>query len=61
MLLPTHLSRAKAKHVTLSAIAVAAVAFLFFQWLMVPHPGSASNPGCAADGSPCYPYHALYF
>ena len=45
MLLPTHLSRAKAKHVTLSAIAVAAVAFLFFQWLMVPHPGSASNPG----------------
>ena len=45
MLRPAHLARAKAKHVTLSAIAVAAVAFLFFQWLMVPHPGSASNPG----------------
>ena len=45
MVRPAHLARAKAKHVTLSAIAVAAVAFLFFQWLMVPHPGSASNPG----------------
>ena len=45
MLRPTHLARAKAKHVTLSAIAVAAVAFFFFQWLMAPQPGSASNPG----------------
>ena len=45
MLRPTHLARAKAKHVTLSAIAVAAVAFFLFQWLMAPQPGSASNLG----------------
>ena len=44
MVRPTHLARVKAKQVTLSAIAVATVAFLLSQWLMAPQPGSASNP-----------------
>ena len=42
---PTHLARDKAKHITLTAITVAAVAFLLSLWLTAPQPGSASNPG----------------
>ena len=44
MVKPANLLGARARLLTLSAIAVAVAAFLFFQWLTAPQPGSASSP-----------------